>query len=122
MKPNHKRRLLLIVTGAGGLGPLAALVSAQPEEQVIKVVAKRFDYTPSEIRVKRGVPVTLELTTLDVPMGFNAPDFKVRTDILPGKVSKLHFTPAKTGEFVFHCDIFCGDGHESMDGVIVVTA
>ena len=27
----------------------------------------------------------------------------------------------KLGEFPFHCDVFCGSGHEQMDGTIKVT-
>jgi cytochrome c oxidase subunit II len=120
MNLNHKRRLLLIGAAAGGLSTLAALVVAQPQERVIKVVAKRFDYTPGEIRLQKGVPTVLELSTLDIVMGFSAPDFGIRADIVPGKVSRLRFTPDKLGEFPFQCDIFCGDGHESMSGVIRV--
>jgi cytochrome c oxidase subunit 2 len=52
--------------------------------------------------------------------GFNLPDFGVRTDVLPGKVTRIRFTPDKTGEFVFFCDVFCGDGHEQMSGVLTV--
>lgn len=122
MSTNHKRRLLLLTgAAAGGLGLLAPFLEAQPEERVIKVVAKRFDYTPSEIHLKKGMPVTLELTSLDVVMGFNAPDFGVRSDVLPGAVSRVRFTPDKVGRFAFQCDIFCGAGHEEMAGVMVVT-
>ncbi|EJL92656.1 heme/copper-type cytochrome/quinol oxidase, subunit 2 [Herbaspirillum sp. CF444] len=117
---DKKRRLLLVGCAAGGLGAMAIAV-AQPKERVIKVTAKRFDFSPSVIPLKKGVPVVLELTSLDIPMGFNAPDFGVRTDVLPGKVSKLRFIPDKTGEFTFYCDIFCGSGHESMSGSLVVT-
>jgi len=120
MSANLKRRLLLIGAAAGGLSALAAVVVAQPQERIIKVIAKRFDFTPGEIHLKKGVPVTLELTTLDVVMGFNAPDFGVRSDIMPGTISRIHFTPDKIGEFPFHCDIFCGSGHEDMTGIITV--
>jgi cytochrome c oxidase subunit 2 len=121
MKPNGKRRRLLIAAAAGGLIPVALLVHAQADEPVVKIVARRFTYSPDEIRLKKGVPVVLEFTTLDVPMGFNAPDFGIRTDILPGTASKLRFTPDKTGTFTFHCDIFCGSGHEEMAGSLIVT-
>lgn len=30
-------------------------------------------------------------------------------------------TPDKSGEFPFHCDVFCGSGHESMTGTVIVT-
>jgi cytochrome c oxidase subunit 2 len=54
-------------------------------------------------------------------MGFNAPDFGVRSDIVPGKISRVRFTPDKSGQFAFQCDIFCGSGHEDMAGLITVT-
>jgi cytochrome c oxidase subunit II len=63
-----------------------------------------------------------EFTTLDVIMGFNAPDFALRTNILSGSVSRLSFTPNLVGRFPFFCDVFCGNGHEEMSGIIVVTS
>jgi len=99
----------------------AAHVAAAPPETVIKVVAKRFDYTPGAIQLKKGVPVVIELTTQDVVMGFSAPDFGVRADILPEKVARVRIVPDKTGTFTFVCDIFCGAGHEEMEGTIVVS-
>jgi cytochrome c oxidase subunit 2 len=42
-------------------------------------------------------------------------------DIRPGKVNTLRFTPDKAGTFPFHCDNFCGTGHEGMKGTITVT-
>jgi cytochrome c oxidase subunit 2 len=104
-----------------GLGSFAAYVSAQPAEQVIKVTAKRFDYTPAEIKLKRGVPVVLEFTSQDVVMGFNVPDLGARTNIVPGKVTRVRLVPDKVGNFEFYCDIFCGTGHEEMYGTIIVT-
>jgi cytochrome c oxidase subunit 2 len=103
------------------LGASALYVAAATPDVVIKVEAKRFDYTPNVITLKKGVPVVLELTTKDVVMGFSAPDFGVRADILPEKVARVQITPDKTGTFTFVCDIFCGTGHEGMDGTIEVT-
>ena len=108
----------LVLLSVGGLG---AIAGAQTSEQVIRVVAKRFDFTPSTIQLRKGVPAVLEFTTLDVPMGFNLPEFKLRTDIVPGKVATLQLTPEKTGSFTFLCDVFCGTGHEDMSGTLVVS-
>ena len=94
--------------------------AAQPKERVIKVVASRFKYTPGTLKVKKGQPVVFELTTADVLMGFNLPDFNVHGDIVPGKVTRVRFVPDKTGTFTFLCDIFCGTGHEEMHGQLVV--
>jgi cytochrome c oxidase subunit 2 len=119
----HRRHFTLtlggLLLGAGTIGLTAA---AQPKEQVIKILARRFTYSPNQLTLKKGVPVVLELTTADVLMGFSAPDFRVRADIVPGKVAKVRLVPDKVGTFDFLCDIFCGSGHESMNGTITVVA
>jgi cytochrome c oxidase subunit 2 len=121
MNPNPRRRLLLLGAAAGALNILLPATAVSKPERVIQVRARRFVFDPGKIELKRGVPVTFEFTSLDVPMGFNAPDFKIRSDIMPGLVTRLKFTPDKAGEFEFHCDIFCGSGHETMSGTLVVT-
>jgi cytochrome c oxidase subunit 2 len=55
-------------------------------------------------------------------MGFNAPDFGARATIIPGQTARVRIVPNKVGTFTFHCDVFCGDGHEDMDGTIRVVA
>ncbi|MGH8456129.1 MAG: cupredoxin domain-containing protein [Stenotrophobium sp.] len=110
---------LLIVLCSGVLGYVWAAASAE-KVKVIKVVAKRFEFIPSEITLKKGVPVEFEITTQDVVMGFSAPDLKQRADVLPQQVAWVRFTPDKTGTFPFLCDIFCGTGHENMNGTIKV--
>jgi cytochrome c oxidase subunit II len=105
------------------VAPKAEAAEAAPaqQEQVIEVQAKRYEYIPKEISVKKGVPVLLKLTSLDRLHGFNCPDLGIRSDIEPGKVSEVRFTPAKTGTFAFFCDIYCGSGHGGMNGKIIVT-
>ena len=96
------------------------LIAAE-NEQVIQITAKRFEYSPKEITMKKGVPVVLEFTSQDRLHGFDCPGLKLRMDIRPGKVNTLRFTPDKAGTFPFHCDNFCGSGHEGMRGTILVT-
>jgi cytochrome c oxidase subunit 2 len=105
---------------AGSIVTYVAAQSAEPKEKVIKITAKRFDYTPGNLTLKKGEPVILEFTTLDVLMGFNLPDFQLRADIVPDKVTRVRFVPDKTGTFTFLCDIFCGTKHEEMNGTITV--
>ena len=95
-----RRKALAIAAAAviGGLASVATYVSAQPKEKVIKMTAKRFDYTPGHLTLKKGEPVILELTTADVLMGFNLPDFGVRADIIPGPCSAaIHSRRVSTG-------------------------
>lgn len=105
------------------LATLGRRAFAQPAEpQVVKVVAQRFYYTPGEIRVKAGRPVVLEFTSLDFVHGFSMPDLKLRADLPPGVVTRVHLTAQKPGVYEFLCDNFCGDGHEEMHGRMIVEA
>ncbi|QDL37829.1 cupredoxin domain-containing protein [Rhodoferax sediminis] len=115
------RRALISAATALALVPLTARLLAQPKPVVINVIAKKFVFVPGEIHVRKGQPVVLQLTAPEVPMGFNLPDFGVRTDVIPGKINTLQFTPDKAGSFTFLCDVFCGSGHEDMNGTLVVS-
>jgi cytochrome c oxidase subunit II len=112
----------LIGSAFVGNGAAAGVVGVgSTEEQVISVKAKKFEFTPSTITVKKGVPVVLELTSEDRVHGFNLPDFKVRAEVKPDGTSRVRFTPDKAGSFTFICDVYCGDGHEDMSGTLVVS-
>jgi cytochrome c oxidase subunit II len=126
----NKRRVniirLLVIVGISVAVPAwshAAEVTVAPAaqgEQVIHITAKKFAYSPSEIILKKGVPVTLELTSLDRVHGFRLTDFGIRAEIKPGEVTRVRLVPQQTGRFVFSCDVFCGVNHEDMAAEIVV--
>jgi cytochrome c oxidase subunit 2 len=100
---------------------LANSASQPPsKERVIKIVAKRFEYTPGEIVLKTGQPVRLEFTSIDFVHGFKIPDLNIRADLPPGRVTIIRLTPLKAGVYDFLCDNFCGSGHEEMSGKIIV--
>ena len=100
---------------------LAALVSAAAQERVVHVTAKRFAFSPAVIELKRGEPVVLELTSVDRRHGFAVPLLKIDETIYPGKTLRLRVVPRQAGTYDFHCDLFCGSGHEDMEGRIVVS-
>jgi cytochrome c oxidase subunit 2 len=118
----RRRILAAAATGAFAGAAPAARVLAQSAERVIRITARKFAFLPGEITLQKGIPVTLEFVAPEVVMGFSAPDFKVRADIVPGEVTRVRILPQQTGRFEFLCDIFCGDGHEGMHGTINVVA
>ena len=95
--------------------------SGQNTERVIHITARRFSYTPAHIVLRKGVPVILELSSSDRLHGFNIPALGLRADIVPGQTVRIRVMPDKVGRFPFHCDNYCGTGHENMSGVIVVS-
>jgi cytochrome c oxidase subunit 2 len=103
------------------LGAVLGTASAQ-NPRVVQITARKFEFMPGEVTLEAGVPVILELSTEDVTMGFDAPGLGLHAEIAPGKVTRLALTPEKAGSFDYICDIFCGEGHEDMSGVIKVIA
>jgi cytochrome c oxidase subunit 2 len=112
--------LLISATIISGLA-LYVRANALPAEKEIQITAKKFDFTPDTITLKKGEPVVLVLSSQDRKHGFNLRAFGIRTDVNPGGTARIRFTPDKTGKFTFSCDVFCGEGHEDMTGTIVVT-
>jgi len=119
------RRILIsiIIAYAASAAAVCTVVvgSGSPKEKVVKLAAKKFEFSPAEITVKKGEPVVIEISSEDVKHGFTLPDFGVRADIKPGIVNRISFTPDKVGRFTFACDVFCGAGHEDMSGTLNVT-
>jgi cytochrome c oxidase subunit 2 len=122
MQPN--RRLMLRAGAAVGLLGVAGriAVQAQPKPRIIPITARKFTYEPAELTLKLNESVVFQLTTLDVVMGFSVPDFATRATIIPGQMTEVPMTPTKIGEFTFLCDVFCGSGHENMEGTLRVVA
>ena len=113
--PNAVRRRLLAACAALAAGASAA------QERVIAVRAEKWAFVPDQIELAQGESVVFEFTAPDVIMGFAAADFGERTDIPVGPATRLRLTANKPpGRYLFSCDVFCGEGHEGMDGVIVV--
>ncbi|HEY1418303.1 MAG TPA: cupredoxin domain-containing protein, partial [Myxococcaceae bacterium] len=91
-----------------------AVAAEAAPPRVIKMTAKKFEYSPAEVHIKRGEHVVLELTSLDRKHGFKLPELGIRADVAPGATARVEVTAEKAGRFPFACDVFCGDGHEDM--------
>jgi cytochrome c oxidase subunit II len=107
---------------ASGVPGTSASVHAATADQpkVIPIVAHRFAFEPNRITLKKGVPVTLQLSSQDVQHGFYIRGLKVDEEIQPGKNTEVTITPDKAGTFPTICDHFCGLGHKDMNMTIVV--
>jgi cytochrome c oxidase subunit II len=110
-----------LLAAAALCGPAGYYAAQAAGAERIVVSAKKFSFDKQEIRVKKGRPVTLVLSSSDFEHGFSVPDFNVRADFVPGKTVELTFTPDRAGRFEFLCDNFCGEGHDGMSGFLVVT-
>ncbi|HEY3930533.1 MAG TPA: cupredoxin domain-containing protein [Candidatus Koribacter sp.] len=88
--------------------------------QRIDITAKRFSYTPNEITVTKGKPVTLVFHSADVNHGFASDDFNVKIEIPKHQTGQVTFVPSQVGDFGGKCAHFCGAGHGQMQLTIHV--
>ncbi len=119
-----RRRVLVGALTAGGAAVVSALASrtvAAQSPREIKLTARRFNFTPSDIALKVNEPVVLLISSMDFVHGFNVPDLGVRADLVPGRITRIELQPKKAGTLDFVCDNFCGDSHEEMHGRFVVS-
>jgi cytochrome c oxidase subunit 2 len=88
--------------------------SAAVNPKVVEITAKKFEFTPSEITLRKGEPVILRLTSTDRVHGFMSKPLKIDTDIADGKTTDIPVTPDAAGDFTVICDHYCGTGHGGM--------
>jgi cytochrome c oxidase subunit 2 len=77
--------------------------------------------TQNQLVVPAGKPVMLRMTSRDTIHSHYIPDFRVKEDSMPGRVTYLWFLPTEAGkEHVVTCTEFCGVGHSYMAGKVIV--
>ena len=105
--------------------------------KVIEVTAKKYDFDPAEIHVKKGARVELKIHSVDETHGIKlnltpegssdkaAPGLLFDKPEDNGKVEKgqdqvLEFVAQQTGTYEFKCAKMCGIHHGKMKGKLVV--
>ena len=75
------------------IAPLFTFQSAhaQAAPRRIEVTAKKFDFTPAEITVKKGEPVVIVLKSADVAHGLSFPDLGVKAKVSKGQTAEACF-------------------------------
>ena len=86
----------------------------------IKVTARKYQFDPNVITVKKGDHVKLVITALDRDHGFKLEAFNIDQKLKKGDPATIEFTADKAGTFPFQCSDFCGLGHRKMKGKLVV--
>jgi cytochrome c oxidase subunit 2 len=127
MKTMFKNKLLntMVFAATCGIALTAVatktnLARANDNTKVIEITAKKFEFTPSEITIKKGEPVILRLTSADRVHGFMSKPLKIDTDIADGKTTDVAVNPDTAGAFTVICDHYCGTGHGNMKMKVTV--
>jgi cytochrome c oxidase subunit 2 len=111
----------LRLASAALLLALLAPAPARPQEpRVVDIRARRFEFTPNVVTLKKDEPVVLRLRTDDFTHGLYMKELGIDSEFAPGKPVDVPLTPRKAGRYSVICDHFCGSGHGNMKMTIVV--
>lgn len=91
-----------------------------PNRYEAVVVGQAWAFIPSEIRVPAGAEVTFVATTIDVLHGFNVEGTRLNMMLIPGQISRATYRFDEPGEHLLICHEYCGLGHHTMAGKVVV--
>jgi cytochrome c oxidase subunit 2 len=74
---------------------------------------------PNILRVPVGRPVKLLMQSSDVLHAAYIPAFRVKQDIVPGRITTLWFECNKPGTYDLFCAEYCGKDHSQMHALVI---
>jgi cytochrome c oxidase subunit 2 len=101
---------------------LAAPQGSSQDRRVVRVLAERFAFSPSQVKVKRGTVVEFKVRSDDTSHGFHIVGSNGSV-IVPKRgrgEATLIFEADTAGTYTFECSKLCGAGHSFMRGSIIV--
>ncbi len=84
------------------------LYSEAPTSQTAEIIVTSRGYSPNYIRVKKGSPVTLRLTSKDAyscASAFRIPSLGISKNLQANETQTITFTPKEAGNIAFSCSM-----------------
>lgn len=112
-----------------GFSQYVRIVEPPPDSMTIYVVGRQWMWSfayphgggsVGVLYVPAGRPVKLLLTSRDVIHSFYVPNFRLKTDVVPGRTTQLWFEAQQPGRHPIYCAEMCGAGHSEMRAAVVV--
>lgn len=125
---------LVVIYAYLGAVNLADTLRADPDAMVVKVTGIQwswtFEYPPvdgvtvvsDELHVPVGKQVLLQMTSKDVIHSFWVPEFRVKQDLVPGRITELRITPTREGNYMVRCAELCGTSHYDMEKPVIISS
>jgi cytochrome c oxidase subunit 2 len=127
---------LFVVMAYAYLGAvnLADTRRADPNATIVKVKGIQWSWSfeypavngisviSDELHLVKGKQVLLMMTSQDVIHSFWVPEFRVKQDLVPGRITELRITPIRDGNYKVRCAELCGTSHAYMEKPVVVSS
>lgn len=111
-----------------GFRQFVQIRSAPRDSIEVYVTAKKwmwiFAYPGGEssnatLYVPVGRPVKLVMTSRDVIHSFYVPEFRLKHDVVPGRMTTMWFEATAPGVYPILCTEYCGTEHSTMRGKVI---
>ncbi len=122
--------VIVIALGIIGADNLRQVRVIDPQALEIKVVAFqwgwRFEYpqgfSSNKLYLPENRQVVLKMQSQDVLHSFWVPEFRVKQDVVPGRIEDYRITPTRIGEYKVRCAEICGASHSYMEAPVIVVS
>jgi|KBSSwiStaDraftv2_1062776.scaffolds.fasta_scaffold13543_6 cytochrome c oxidase subunit 2 len=113
---------------------LAETRRVDPDAMIVKVRGIQWSWSfeypavngisviSDELHLPKGRQVLLRMTSSDVIHSFWVPEFRVKQDLVPGRITELRITPIRDGNYKVRCAELCGTSHAYMEKPVVVSS
>jgi len=120
----------ILVTGLAVYGwiVLDDIEDRKPDTLIVNVSGQQFawsfrvpkqagvpkQFATTELQLPRGRPVEFDIRSSDVIHSFWIPDFRLKSDAVPGLKTQIRVKPSELGPHDIVCAELCGLGHSTM--------
>jgi cytochrome c oxidase subunit 2 len=133
--------MLLFSALTRGQEPKTVAQTKDQDVQIIRLTAKKYEFSPSTVHVKAGSKVQLKITAIDrdhgfttavVPGGtdssarpgieftFTSPQGSAGWKLKKSRETTIEFVAKTPGTYEFRCSVACGIHHGRMKGQLIV--
>jgi len=121
--------ILVVVFAYWGAYSLGETRRVSPDAQVVNVTARQWDWSfvypetgvlSNELHLVVNQPVVLKMQATDVLHSFWVPEFRIKQDVVPGRITEYSVIPTLLGNYKVRCAELCGVSHYSMENTVVV--
>ncbi len=125
---------LVVIFAYLGASNLAEIRRVDPDAMIVKVRGIQWSWSfeypavngvsviSDELHVPKGKQVLLRMTSSDVIHSFWVPEFRVKQDLVPGRITELRITPIREGNYKVRCAELCGTSHAYMEKPVIVSS
>ena len=115
--------IMVTVLAIYGWIVLDDIEAKQKNEMVVNVTGQQFtwtfEYPAEEVQTNELVlpvnrPIEFKIRTKDVIHSFWVPQFRLKSDAVPGLTTMIRLTPDREGRYEVVCAELCGLGHSTM--------